>query len=281
MQVTRVLNNNAVIATDAEGHEIVALGRGIGHGAKPGSLVANERVDQVFMAGGDAASARLTEFLADIPLRFVRAAGAIAELARDRLGLRLTQALILPLADHLHFAAQRVSQGIRLELPLAWEVRHLYPREVEVGRAGVALARTELGVDLADDEAIALAMHFVNAQFAAEGLSQTVRMTELIAQAFEVIAQNFDIRIDPASMSAARFVTHLRYLSARVESGRQIDSSPGRFVSAVVEEYPEAVACAARVGYLFDLGMATQLTRDERAYLALHITRLVTDVREG
>lgn len=279
MQVVRVLNNNAVIATDAEGHEIVALGRGLGHGAKPGAVLDAARVDQVFLAGGEAAGARLAEFLADIPLRFLRTAGTIAHLAHARLGVRVTQALILPLADHLHFGAQRVSDGIVLAVPLAWEVTQLYPREVEVGREGVAAARAELGVAYADDEAIALAMHFVNAQFAAEGLARTVRMTEIIAQAFEVIEQSFGVRIDPASMSAARFVTHLRYLSARVESGRQIDSTPGRFVTAVVEEYPDAVACASRIGYLFDLGMATQLTRDERDYLALHVTRLVTDVK--
>lgn len=278
MQVVRVLNNNAVIATDAEGHEIVALGRGLGHGAKPGTPLDSGRVDQVFLAGGDAAGARLAEFLADIPLRYIRAAGTIAQLAHERLGLRVTQALILPLADHLHFGAQRVEQGIVLDTPLAWEVAQLYPREVEVGRAGVAAARAELGVHYADDEAIALAMHFVNAQFATEGLAKAVRMTELIAQAFEVIESSYRVTIDPTSMSAARFVTHLRYLTARVESGRQIDSTPGRFVSAVVDEYPDAVACAARIGYLFDLGMATQLTRDERAYLALHVTRLVTDV---
>lgn len=279
MRVTRVLNNNAVIAVDAEGHEIVALGKGLGHGARPGTPLTGDRVDQVFLAGGDAAGARLGEYLADIPFPFIKAAGAIAQHAHDQLGVRVTQALILPLADHLHFAAQRVRDGIELDVPLSWEVAHLYPREVEVATHGVRLARDALGVDLADSESIAVAMHLVNAQFAVEGLARTTRMTEVIAQAFEVIESTFAVTIDPASISAARFVTHMRFLSARVASGRQIAETPGRFVGAISEEYPEAMACAGRVQYLFDLGMSTQLTRDERAYLALHITRLVTDVR--
>ena len=40
-------------------------------------------------------------------------------------------------------------------------------------------------------------------------------MTEVFAQVFEIIEASYERKIDPDSMSAARFVTHLRYLFVR------------------------------------------------------------------
>lgn len=68
------------------------------------------------LAGGDALGDRLTQFLAEVPLECVRAAARIADLAHERLGLRVTQSLILPIADHLQFALQRHRDGIHTRL---------------------------------------------------------------------------------------------------------------------------------------------------------------------
>lgn len=278
-RVKRVLNNNAVIAYDGQGREVVALGRGLGHGLKPGTLFSEELVDQRFLSGEDVVASQLAAFLETIPAPFLRVADDIAERAGEQLGIRVTQALILPLADHLHFAAQRVAEGVAIEVPLAWEVAHLYPQEIRLGAEGVRLARASLGIDFAAGEAVAIAMHLVNAQFASEGVAKTVRMTEIISQAFDVIESSFGLKIDQTSMGAARFVTHLRYLTARIHSGRLIEDAPRRFVDIISDEYPEAMTCAQRIQYLFDLGMGAELSMQERAYLALHVMRIVKDSR--
>ena len=54
--------------------------------------------------------------------------GEVAELAHARLGIRVTQALVLPIADHLAFAIQRSRAGSEFIYPLRWEVAQLYPR---------------------------------------------------------------------------------------------------------------------------------------------------------
>ena len=38
MQITRVLNTNAVLSADSDSNEIVLLGRGIGFKARPGAI---------------------------------------------------------------------------------------------------------------------------------------------------------------------------------------------------------------------------------------------------
>lgn len=278
MRVKRVISNNAVLALDADGQEMVALGRGLGHGRRPGDTLEADRIEQVFIAGD--ADERLTRFLADVPLEYVRVAGRVAELAHERLGLKVTQALILPIADHLHFAVQRQTQGMEMHYPLAWEVRQLYPDELAVGEAALALANAAFRVELPVDEAVAFAMHFVNAQFASPGMTRAMEMTQTISKAFEVIEKSFGVTIDTHSMNAARFVTHLRYLYARVASGKQIVDPHPTFADAIANAHPEASACAAKLRFQFEMNLGDKLSPDEVAYLALHVARLVWDLRE-
>ncbi len=280
MRHKRTLSNNAVIAIDDAGNEIVALGRGIGHGRRPGDELDAARVEQIFVAGGDAARNQLASFLADVPLDVVRVAARIAHLAHERLGLAVTQGLILPLADHLAFAVRRKAEGLRLELPLAWEVAQLYPAELAVGRDAVALASRELHCELDAEEATAFAMHFVNSQFAAPGMTAAMKMTETIARIFEVVGRATGITIDPNAMSTARFVTHLRYLFVRVAQGTQIADPHPTLADAIANAHPEAMACAEKIAYLIGMDTDTTLGRDEVAYLALHVARLVWAARE-
>ncbi len=278
MRVKRVLNNNSVLAVDDEGHEVVAIGKGLGHGRRAEDTLDGAAIDQVFIASGDASSDRLAQFLSDIPLIYIRAAGKVAELAQEQLGLRISQSLILPLADHFHFAAQRIREGISVEFPLGWEVAQLYPKELATGRSAVLIANRALGIELQPDEAVALALHFVNSQFAAPGLNKTVQMTEIITQILDIIDHSFGIKVDQQSMNAARFVTHLRYLFIRVASGKQITEPSTVLSNAIAETHPEAWGCAAKIQFRLQMGLSDVLTQDEIAYLALHVARLVGDL---
>ncbi|BAS12687.1 beta-glucoside operon antiterminator [Arthrobacter sp. Hiyo8] len=280
MQVKRVLNNNAVLAIDDDGNDLVVIGRGLGHGRRPGDEISREVADQVFVAAENANVERLARFLDDIPLDCLNAAGEVAALAGERLDLRVSQALVVPLADHLSFAVERLQAGIRAQFPLAWEVSQLYPKELSTGREALGLVEASLGVRLHDDEAVALAMHFVNAQFATPGMEKAMQMTGVIAQAFALVDKTFGFTVDQQSMNAARFVTHLRYLFSRVASGKQISEKSSVLVDAIIQSHAEAVVCAAKIQYLLEMGLDTSLTRDEVAYLALHVARLVADVNE-
>ena len=63
-------------------------------------------------------------------------------------------------------------------------------------------------------------------------------MTETITRMFDVIEQAFALTIDRRSMTATRFVTHLRYLFTRVTSGKQIAESHNSLVDAIANATP-------------------------------------------
>ncbi|BDH56563.1 PRD domain-containing protein [Tsukamurella sp. PLM1] len=168
-----------------------------------------------------------------------------------------------------------------MEFPLLGEVSHLYPREYEIGRSGVRLAGEIMGVTLDPNEAVALAMHLVNAQFATPGLTFTMQMTETISRSFEVVEKAFDITVDRRSMNAARFITHLRYVFARVSANGQLSEPRPTLFDAISNAHPEAMACAVKVRYFIEMAFQATLTADETAYLGLHIARLTMDVRRS
>lgn len=275
MRITRVLNSNAVMVDRGDDVAIV-LGKGVGYGRRPGQEVEADRVADVFVPDRSTSIEWLTSFLTDVELDVVRVAGEITELAHQVLGLGVSQAVILPLADHISFAIERTARGIGLDFPLRWEVEQLYPREMAVARQGLTLVGRRLGAALPSQEAGAIAMHLVNAQFGAAGMAAAVDMTARIGQVLEVVEAVMGVRIDHGSMAVARFVTHLRYLFIRMDQSKVLTDAPVEILRAVARAEPEAYRCARRVRHLLDMA-GPALTEDEVLYLALHIARLAHD----
>ena len=260
------------------------IGRGIAFGKRKGQLVDPSAVEQTFVPEQGMSGERLSMTLSEIPAEILSIATLLESKVRAEGALELSNSFILPLADHLHYAVVRARDGVRVEYPLAPEVTVLYPREVEYGRTVLQMVRERLQVELDPNEAIPLALHLVNAQFATADMSQAFRMTEVFAQVFEIIEASYERKIDPDSMSAARFVTHLRYLfvrASRASANRAEDvdevSQPS-LLAALRADVPRAYACAQKVLLVLQMQLKQSLTRDELTYLTIHIARLARDM---
>lgn len=276
MKVVRILNNNALVARES-GRDMVAIGRGISFRYPKGREMPQEAAEQLFVPSPAQPIDRLSAFLTDLPLDHIRIAIELCEAAPGNLSRKPPESLIIAIADHISFASQRIQQGLPLQNPLKWEISQLYPRELEVGRLGIHLVKERIGVTLPDDEAASIAMHLVNAQFTAHGLHQGVRMTETLTQILDMIARTFDVRIDHESMSTARFITHMRYVFARLDAAQQISASPEELIDSIQAAYPEAFGCAERIAFLLRMVFDADVDRDECAFIALHIARLIED----
>ena len=212
MRVLKVFNNNVVLAVDEQDRELVLFGRGLGFKVAPGSMVDPRRVERRFVPGASASADRIAAMVDDIPADDIALAERLVELARTRLGQRISDHVLLPLADHLSFALRRAAQGVaELEYPLRWEVQYLYPAEVAVARDMLDLVAADRGVRLPEVETVPLALHLVNAQFDAD-MTATAQMTADLHRILDIIREEYGVRIDETSMEVARFVTHLRYL---------------------------------------------------------------------
>ena len=283
MRISRIYNNNVVLTVDHHGKESVMIGRGIAFGKRKGQLVDPSAVEQTFVPEHGMSGERLSMTLSEIPAEILSIATLLESKVRAEGALELSNSFILPLADHLHYAVVRARDGVRVEYPLAPEVNVLYPREVEYGRTVLQMVRERLQVELDPNEAIPLALHLVNAQFATADMSQAFRMTEVFAQVFEIIEASYERKIDPDSMSAARFVTHLRYLfvrASRASANHAEDDevSQPSLLAALRADAPRAYACAQKVLLVLQMQLKHSLTRDELTYLTIHIARLARDM---
>lgn len=283
MRISRIYNNNVVLTVDHHGKESVMIGRGIAFGKRKGQLVDPSAVEQTFVPEQGMSGERLSMTLSEIPAEILSIATLLESKVRAEGALELSNSFILPLADHLHYAVVRARDGVRVEYPLAPEVTVLYPREVEYGRTVLQMVRERLQVELDPNEAIPLALHLVNAQFATADMSQAFRMTEVFAQVFEIIEASYERKINPDSMSAARFVTHLRYLfvrASRASANHAEDDevSQPSLLAALRADAPRAYACAQKVLLVLQMQLKQSLTRDELTYLTIHIARLARDM---
>ena len=283
MRISRIYNNNVVLTVDHYGKESVMIGRGIAFGKRKGQLIDPSAVEQTFVPEKGMSGERLSMTLSEIPAEILSIATLLESKVRAEGALELSNSFILPLADHLHYAVVRARDGVRVQYPLAPEVTVLYPREVEYGRTVLEMVRERLQVELDPNEAIPLALHLVNAQFATADMSQAFRMTEVFAQVFEIIEASYERKIDPDSMSAARFVTHLRYLfvrASRASANHTEDDevSQPSLLAALRADVPRAYACAQKVLLVLQMQLKQSLTRDELTYLTIHIARLARDM---
>ncbi len=277
MEVLKVFNNNVLLARESEGREVVLTGRGLGFQARPGDPVDAARVQQTFVPDSTHRAEDLTAFLTEIPPEHLVLAAEILQRAEAELGTRFPQAMVIPLADHISFAIKRLRQQLVVEYPLRSEVAHLYPAELRAARAAVEVVRERTGADLPVDEAVPIALHFVNAMFTTDDLSRTFAMTQVIRQVFEVLESAYGRRFDPDTVNAARFLTHLRYFFVRVDADHQLEENPDSFRSAIRTAFPEAHNCAEKVKMLLELRLGKQISTDEVVYLTLHVARLAAE----
>ncbi len=275
--IRRVYNNNVVLGTEFDGTEVVLLGKGLGFQRRPGDLI-DPAGAQHFVSEQPYRATQVAELLSDASFEQAEVARAIVEIARDDLAMQISQALLLPVLDHLCFAIRRAQEGIVIDFPLRWEVAQIFPAEAAAGRRALDLVEQRLGVRLQDDEWVAFALHFINHRWAGGDLGKTLAMTDTIARSFKLLEAEWGTQIDQNSMSSARFVTHIRYLFVRALEDRQLSGSQVDVMEPVRTSYPAAADSAVRLAALISDAVNRELTPEEVSYLALHTARLYIEV---
>ena len=280
MDILRVFNNNGVLVRDGN-EEVIITGRGIGFQAKPGQHVDESRVGRKFIPADGRDPDHVATMLAGIPPEIViLVADALVECGiakgngNSGKGSALNPILTVALADHVVGALNRLKSGTPVEYPLIAEVKTLYPDEYSQATALLSYLNAHLDNALPGTEAVAFALHLVNAGFSTGDLSYTYQMTGVIQQIVKIIEHEFAISVDQSTVSIGRFITHLRYLFVRSYQNKQLTNEPLAISKAIQDSYPDEYKCARTIASLLELRLNGPITDDEVAYLTLHIARV-------
>lgn len=179
MKIDKIINNNIVSAIEADGKEVVIMGRGLGFGMKPGKEIPEGKIEKVFRLDSQNSTDKFKELLANLPLEHIQASTEIINYAKSVLNRRLNQSIYITLTDHINFAIERFKEKMMFTNPLLNEIKTFYKEEYLIGEYAVALIERRIGITLPVDEAGFIALHIVNAEYNT-AMRDTIDITTLI-----------------------------------------------------------------------------------------------------
>lgn len=270
MRIIRKINTSAAIALDGRGKEVVVLGKGIGFPPVPYELDDLARIERTFYD----IDPRYLGLLDELPQPILLASADIAEEAEDELACELNPNLPFTLADHLAFAAQRLQSGINLTTPIAYDIKHIYPKEYALGLRSLEILRQNADIALPESEAVNVALHLINAQADGVAAGSAVKMMDILADVEGIVEQRLNFTLDRESYNYSRFAVHLRYLVQRLESGKPGESGTADMLRSLAREYPDIYTCALAVADYFKEQHGWVCSKEEVLYLMLHIHRV-------
>ena len=270
MQIIKKINTSAALALDKNGHEVVVMGKGVGFPSVPYELDDLSKIERTFYD----VDPRYLGMIAELSPSIVMACADIADQTEIELGCRLNPNLPFTLADHVQFAAERLKKGVNLTTPIAYDIRHLYPKETAMADTALQMLQEQAGLKLPDNEAINIAMHFINAEAESGDMHSLMLSMQIIAEINSIVERSLNITLDKDSYNYSRFAMHLRYLIQRLQAGVQTDNISKSLLHTLMRDYPSIYACALKVVKHLEDTFGWGCSNDEMVYLIMHIQRV-------
>lgn len=277
MIVIKKINNNVAVCRDSNGRELIAFGKGIGFPQTPYTLTDLRKIERTFYN----VSSQYVSLLNDIPYEVIRFTAVQLQAVQDLLPFETNSNLVFTLADHIAFAIERVQKGIYVRLPSVYEMEINYPAEVEIGRRFVVEIKKTFQISLPKNEVQGIAMHLINAQHGEKQKGTVPKIEQsyedILEHTTRIIEETLHIQVRRNTFNYARYATHIQHLLSRVSEDKQIDSKNLRMYESMVKEFPNAAACADKIGSYYLEQWHLNISEEEKLYLMIHINRISSD----
>lgn len=270
MQIIRQINNNAALAHDGCGNEIIVLGKGVGFPKMPYELTDLSKIERSFYD----VDIRYVDMITSLPQEVILASADIVEQAEISLDCELNPNLPFTLADHLNFAIERMNKKIHITTPLAYDVQHLYPKEYQVGLKALDIIQDYVKIRLPDSEAVNVALHVITGETEVGDMHSVMLTLKIISDVEYIVENELSVKMEEKSYHYSRFVMHLRYLIQRLATGRQMNNKDSSMLRTMAREYPDIYICAQKIAEYFSEKWDWKCEQEEILYLMLHINRV-------
>ncbi|MBM7690540.1 transcription antiterminator BglG [Enterococcus ureilyticus] len=278
MEVKKVINNNIVKSLDAEGHEVLVMGKGIGFKKNIGDIIEDTLIEKVYTSNADSNTNKLTQLLSNVRLEHLQVANDIIGFAKVSLGKKLNENIYLTLTDHIDYAIDRHNNGLPVRNALLWEIKRFYNHEYLIGKEALNIISNRLDISLPEDEAGFIALHIVNAELDLSQVSQVSEMTKVIQTIINIVKYHYKTDLDEYTLNYERFITHLKFFVQRLFSGIELDKDKDEgFLFMLKEKYQEEYLCALKIREYIGKEFGRDLQEDEMIYLTIHIRRITNN----
>lgn len=274
MKVVKVINNNLIKSVDEKNNEILVMGCGLGFKKVAGDEIDESLIEKVYTCNEKTNSSQLISLLEKIPLEHIQTTNEIISFAKASLGKKLSPNIYITLVDHINFAIERNAQGVQIKNALLWEIKKLYNHEYLVGKEALHIIKRRLNIELPEDEAGFIALHFVNALMDDISMEKTTDMTRMIQNILNIIKYHFNLELDEYSIHYERFITHLKFFAQRIFMGVTIEDQDDQFLEVLKTKYKKEYECTLKVKGYIQSEFNWTLSEDEMVYLTIHINRV-------
>lgn len=269
MRIQRLLNNNVIMATQENGDEVVIMGTGIGFKAKIGEKVDEKRIQKKFVL--KEFGSKLSELIEDIPAVYLEITKEIVDFAKTEYMLEINDSIYLVLTDHIHFAIKRQAEGIDLENPFLYDIKHFYPNEFKVALRASEIIKEKVGAVILEDEVGYIAMHVIEST----GGHTTKNFKEVVIlmnKVIEIIKKNALFNnIDEDSLQYSRLVIHVKHFAKRFLRDQENKVKDELMDDTIRKCFTEECRCAEEISASLYQDYGKQMSQSELNYLVLHL----------
>lgn len=275
MIVKRIFNNNVILAETREHEKRMLLGKGIGFNRRVNDTIQRGEAEEIYVLESEQNLKEMEELVKNVPANHLILTNQIMEMAEQALNVKFDTAIYIGLADHISYALTRAQQGEVLSNAMLWEIRKFYAAEFEVAMKAVKLIKEATGIELNEDEAGFITIHFVNGQQSGKMASDSKAVARIMQDVLNIIKYHFGMEFAEGSLNYTRFVTHLRFFLQRAHTDTQDQTQNDDFLfHQVRQKYPEAYQCALKIKIYMKKSLNVEMIQDELLYFMLHIQRL-------
>lgn len=270
-RVIKVLNNNGVLVYDMKrNEEAILLGSGIGFGKHVNErFERDENTKRYAIVDREEKQRTGRQVLNGMDPVFLELAGRIVELAGQELG-KLNPNILIPLADHIAVAVERMQNGIFLKNPFHNDIHILYPEEYRIALKSRDMIHETVGCVFCDDEVGYIALH-IRAGRMDEKLEESLQMVTLVRMVVAMVEEEMQIKLDPHSFMFERFTAHLRYLLVRIRDQEPVTLDMDEYART---QFPDSYRLAGRICAKIGEALGKPVPREAVGHLGIHIERL-------
>ena len=201
---------------------------------------------------------------------YIEAAGKIIEEA-EQVFDTIKRDILLPLADHIAFAAKREREKIFLSNPFVPDIKILFGKEYAVALKSREIIEKMTGYRISDDEAGFIALH-IHSGLSDEQVSDTLKTTQIIDDCILMIEECLGEKIRQDSCAYIRLMSHLYYMVVRTKTGEAVNIELNDFIRC---KYPKAGQISEVICHYMEKKLEKKLDKEEVGFLAIHIQRIM------
>lgn len=276
MKVIKVFNNNVTLVLNNSNHEEIIMGKGVGFGKKENDTIDESKIEKRFVLEDKTSVKAFQELLNRIDIEDIELASDIIQDGEQELGYICNNSILLTLSDHIGFMLKRAKEKILFLTPLEWDIKMIYPNEFKYACSAVKKIRKQTGLDIPEQEAAFIALHFINAHYEGKDMTETILSSKIIQNVIDIAKYHYKVEFDETSFNFSRFVTHIRYFVMR-QLHNEIINNDSSLINIIALKYPNDYKCAKKIKEFLEKKYQWEIGNDELLYLSLHLNCLSSD----